>query len=478
MRSLRPFCVILLIAGLVRSASGAIEDIRRLYDLTPVSSNNPVLVSVKECQVEIPLSEFRAYVNSAFIPGKEGRPMTTAEKREKLDSLLDDYFWIWKGYSEKADETQPDIRGMLAVTRDEAMKALLVEQEADTQVKSLEEYEKLKEEIRQRIFDRADIHISPKAYAALTNAVKSPDATEASLTADDKDQPLVTCKAGAVSTGTFLRAYLSIPADSRPDLTVPTNLVNVLSGFLSDQLLLAEAKERGLDKADVVRTQMQADRTGLVRQWALEQATQKADATMNAPGLEDRLKKWYKAHLKTLYTVKDASGGKRVLDLQKDHDLIQGDYFNDLLERERRQELKKMRAGRKIEVNHKVLDQLVISWPEPHKPAQMPPSLAAWDADTREFVAKAGDTNVVLSFTVTNLSPYDLVIRDIHVVNEFINILSPPLPWTILPGDHGTFQTDTDLRNKKGTGYLPVEVVSSLGSKTLTLKLTYFDGKR
>src|SRR4051812_27227663 len=55
----------LLLLQPVLSAMAAIEDVRRLYDLTPVSTNNPVLMAVKECQIEIPLTEFRAYVNSS-----------------------------------------------------------------------------------------------------------------------------------------------------------------------------------------------------------------------------------------------------------------------------------------------------------------------------------------------------------------------------------------------------------------------------
>src|SRR5437899_6484231 len=96
---------ILAATAFVLSASilpltAAIEDVRRLYDLTPVSTNNPVLASVKECQIEIPVSEYRAYINSAFIPGKEGKTLAPAEKRAKLDELLNEYFWVWQGYSQ------------------------------------------------------------------------------------------------------------------------------------------------------------------------------------------------------------------------------------------------------------------------------------------------------------------------------------------------------------------------------------------
>ncbi|HXF10170.1 MAG TPA: DUF1573 domain-containing protein [Desulfuromonadaceae bacterium] len=467
-------CLSLLVLIIGFSSMADIEDVWRLYDLTPVSTNNPVLASVPECRIEIPASEFRAYINSAFIPNKEGKTMTPADKREKLQSLVDDYFWVWRGYSEKADVVDREIHGMLAITRDEAMKALFIEQEADARVKSLEEYEKLKGEIRDRLFDQAEIHVSSTAYAVLTNAIASTNGGGTSLSAEDRNLPLATCKVGAVNVGAFADIYLQMEPANRPDLSREDGVAKVLKELFADHLLLAAARERGLDRAEPVRTQVQADRTGLVRQWALDQVTRRAEEMTKAPDYEKQLKKWYKANLKTRYTTKNPDGTKHVIDFEKDRPTVQGDYFNDLQERLRQDELKKMRKGKKIQVDDKLLTQLVVTWPEPHQPAEMPSSLVGWDATTREFTARAGDTNVVLSFTMTNLSPYDLTIQDIHAVNEFITVESPPMPWTIKPGDQGTLRANVDLRNKKGTGYLPVEVTSSLGSKTLTLKITYY----
>ncbi|HXE43503.1 MAG TPA: hypothetical protein VN516_10790, partial [Candidatus Baltobacteraceae bacterium] len=289
-------------AGLESRA--AIEDVRRLYDLTPVSTNNPVLASVKECGIEIPVSEFRGFVNSAFLPGKEGKIMSAAEKRAELQKLLDDYFWIWDGFSHDADKT-PDIQGMLAITRNEAMKALLVEQEADAKVTSLEEYEKFKQEIRRELFDKAEIHVSSKAYEILKSTIKAAGTNEFVLSPEAQSVPLATSKAGTVGVGKFLEAYFEIPPTNRPDLTKQENVVGILRDIISEDLLLAAAHERGLDQAAPVRTQVQADSTGLVREWALDQVTREVQAKMDAPGAEKQLKRWYQAHRKTLYTKKD-----------------------------------------------------------------------------------------------------------------------------------------------------------------------------
>ncbi|HXE42411.1 MAG TPA: hypothetical protein VN516_05245, partial [Candidatus Baltobacteraceae bacterium] len=406
MKSVLLLPLILWFARICCFGDSAIEDVWRLYDLTPVSTNNPVLATVKDSKIEIPLSEFRAFLRNSMHPGKEGKILTEADKRDELGKLLDDYFWVWDGYTSKADQT-PEIAGMLAITRDEAMKALLIEQEADSKVTSLEEYEKLKQEIRQRIFNQAEIHVSTDAYKIIkaataktagTNGVETMAANN--LNPEQQATPLAICKAGTVSVGKFLQVYFQIPAESRPDLSTPDNIEKVLQEILADNLLLVEARERGLDKAEAVRTQVQADRTGLVRQWALDQITKKAAVAMNDAKFEDQLKKWYRAHLKSLYTVKEGDGGKRIVDFQKDHDLIQGDYFNNLQEQMRTAELQKLRKGKKIKINRKLLAQLVLTWPTLSRPAEMPSSLVAWNADTREFIAKAGDTNAVLSFTL------------------------------------------------------------------------------
>jgi len=114
-----------------------------------------------------------------------------------------------------------------------------------------------------------------------------------------------------------------------------------------------------------------------------------------------------------------------------------------------------------------------VKWWAPAKVAELDPTIAAWDGDTREYVVKAAETNATFSFSFTNVCQYDVVVEDIHPVNEFISVHSPELPWTVKPGQHGTFSVDVDLRNKIGVGHSPILVETEMGNKTLTLVITY-----
>jgi hypothetical protein len=336
---------------------------------------------VKECGIEIPVSEFRAFAIAAPPPGREGTPLTHEEKRQALEKLLDDNFWIWQGYSEKADQSEQTAQ-MLKITENEAMKALLIEQEGGSRASTQAEYEKVSQELRRRIFDRAEIHLSPRAYERLKSAARrlnetgksaaktpSTDSTDSAnalgdgLSQAEREMALATCKIGMVRVGDFLSIYMEAPVETRSDLEKPEAVIALLRSLLEDRLLLAAARERGLDRAEPVRQQVQSDRTGLARLWALDQVTKKAVQEMKEAETEEKLKQWYEAHQKSLFTVRDESGAERVLTLEKDKELIQNDYFNDLLDRLRTKELQSLRQGRKIEIDEPLLDALVIHWP-------------------------------------------------------------------------------------------------------------------
>jgi hypothetical protein len=475
-------------------SKSTIDEVRRLYDLAPVSATNPVLVRVKDCNIEIPASEFGAFINNDTPSGREPKPLTLEEKHQELQKLLDDYFWIWEGYSKKADQLD-EISGLLKITRDDAMKAVLIDQEVGSRADSYEHYQKLTKELRQRIFDKAEIHVLEKGYdtlkaaarrvdeadgaavkAAGTNATDFVSTHKDGLTDEERKMPVVSCKSATILVGPLIDAYCQLPLKERPKLENHDVFSKMLQDMLSDSLLLAEAYDRGIDKSEIVRTQVQSDRTGLVRQWAMEQVTAKADAAMKAPDFEERLQEWYKSHLKSLYTTTNTMTGQvRVITLAADRDLIQSDYFNDLMERMRADELKRLRQGHKIEINEAALEQLKVKWWAPAKVAELDRTIAAWNGDTREYTVKAGETNWNVSFTVTNVSPYELIIDDIHPVNEFISVQAPEMPWTVKPGEHSTFGLTVDLRNKIGVGHSPVIVETQMGNKTLTLVITYPD---
>jgi len=476
--------ILCLSAFLVQARANG-EDLRRLYDLTPVSATNPVVAEVKDCDIEIPVSEFAGFIRTHTPPNRYGRQLTADEKRRALDGVIDDHFWVWYGYAHHADQNS-DIQEMLAVTRDEAMKALLLKAEANDRADSLPDYERLKQQLEQRLFDQAEIHIQKHAYDVLlaaanrvnladqaaTNAMAAPPD---GLSAAERNLPLAVSKAATVPVGPFLDAYRQLPVAERPDLAKHEVVEALLRSALTDSLMLAEARRRGLDKDKAVREQVQSDCTGLVRMWALDQVTRQTVEAMQQPGVELKVRQWYDAHLKSLYTIRDKDGNTRVMDFKTNYAIIKDDCFNGLQEQLRAERLRQFRAGHPVRIDEKRLAGLALNWWEPVEVAELAPPLVSWDADTREYAVKPGETNATFSFTVTNNAPVELVLEDIFPVNEFITVTAPVPPLKLNPGEHGEVRVNVDLRNKRGIGHSPIHVMSSLGSKTLMLTLIYPD---
>ena len=470
------------ISAHANTSSPAIEDVRRLYDLSPVSPANPVLVEVKKCSIEIPVSEFAAFLRSDTPPGREGKLLTAEEKRKELDKLLNDYFWVWEGYSKKADQAA-DTKGMLQITRAEAMKAILIREEADARATNYNDYLNRKQAFIRSLLDKLDVRLSSSAYEVLKAGAKQADIVDAKtnasadtpiLTPQALELPLATCKIATNRVGDLLAAYRQLPLGTRPNLENRDSVIGLLQTVLENSLLLAEAERRGLDKDIQVQQQVQSDRTGLVRMWALDQITRKTQDIMNAPGSEARLKQWFEANKKSRYTTHDAQGD-HVIDFTRNYDAIKDDCFIDLQQKLRDEELRNMRQGKTIRINEKLLDQTDFNWREVVHITELAPPIAHWDTDVREYTVKPGETNVSFAFTITNTAPVELVVEDIHPANEFVTVTAPTLPLKLNPAQWAEMRMDVDFRNKKGVGHSPIYVISSLGNKTLTLIIHYPD---
>jgi hypothetical protein len=457
------------------------SNVRRLYDLTPVSKTNPAVASVPDYGIEIPVSELRGFVGSSTPAGREGQPLSADEKRRELEKLVDDHLWMWQGYEKKADE-KGEITSLLDITQTDAMRHVLLEEEAGKKANTQEEYERLSTALKQRLFEKQEVHLSATGYQVLRDAAKRLAEIEAGhivgtadsgVTREALGQPFATSKVQTVTVQELLQSYTATAHDKRPNLEDQTALLAFVRDLMGKNLLLAEARERHLQDSDLVRRQVQADRNGLVRMWALDEVTSRAKAAMDAPDTPQRLREWYDSHLTTLYTTKDDKGMERRLSFEAEQELIRSDYFGDLLERLRAQELGKMKAAAKLRIDETVLSQTLLAWPAVRKPAQIADGDVLWDGVTREYVARKGEVSKTFEFGLTNLSPGDLVVKDVHPAVEYLTVKTPPLPWTLGPRGRGQIEANVDLRNKYGTGYATIEVETSKGSKTLTLKLSY-----
>lgn len=370
--------VLLLIGAGIVGANAAVEDLHRLYDFTPVSATNPVLASAKGA-FAIPVSEYRGCLQSevVFTQGKSG-PLTMAEKRDLLEKLLDDHLLLWAGWQKNADQ-KPEVAQMLKSTQNMLLVEAMTQQEVGAKAHSPEEYRKLLDALQQRVFDQTDIHVFLEAYTKLKAAAKKANQTDAisvtnqipanespdGLTPQEREMPLATCKVATVTIGDVLEQYVQGPLADRPDLDKQDVLIGMLKQMLADPLLAAKARETGLDKSDFVREKMQLNRNVLTRMWYLDQITAQATAEMKKPGNEQRLKQWYQANLKTLYTDKDESGKEQVVSFEGQHDRIGNDYFEDLQSRLRAETIQNMRKSHKVFVDERQLENISFSWPPP-----------------------------------------------------------------------------------------------------------------
>jgi len=450
---------------------------RRLYDFTPVSATNPVLARVKKCEIEIPVSEFQVYARSVISSdaGAVRGPLTAADKRRLLDGLLDEHFLLWDGYQKKADRT-PEMLNLLRSTEGMLLQETLEQQEVGDKAKTPEDQLRLSKKLRDDIFEQTRITVSNESYDGLKAALKrvTSDPATAGPATNAVDQPLARWKGGVVTVNDVLQAWIQQPADHRPDLTQPEALTGFLKTMLEDATLIQAARDRGLEKSPFVLKKLQENRNVLTRMYALDRLTDRAVAEMKRPETAAKVDAWYQANLTNRYTYLDDRGRSQVFTLEKNRETIENDYFESVNERIRADYIRSLRQGRPIEINERLLDQTTVA-PAPAGPGELPASTIAWEADTREHIIQTGETNALFTFQFTNVSAGDVTLYEVRPSCECTTVHLPSLPWKLTPGEIGRFDANVDLQNKTNSFTRSIQIESSHGSKTLTLKLAFPD---
>ena len=93
-----------------------------------------------------------------------------------------------------------------------------------------------------------------------------------------------------------------------------------------------------------------------------------------------------------------------------------------------------------------------------------------WDALQKEVNTKPGETNVLFTFALTNISQQTVTINGVHTSCGCTVAKLPQIPWTFAPGDNGTFEVSLDVRNKVGVVTKTVTVNSTAGFRYLTVR--------
>jgi cytochrome c553 len=94
-----------------------------------------------------------------------------------------------------------------------------------------------------------------------------------------------------------------------------------------------------------------------------------------------------------------------------------------------------------------------------------------WDATAKAYDAKPGDTNANFVFTVTNISPADVVINAVRTSCGCTVAKLPPLPWRLGPTNNGQIEISVDLRGKRGALSKIITVDASSGTLLLTVNV-------
>lgn len=100
----------------------------------------------------------------------------------------------------------------------------------------------------------------------------------------------------------------------------------------------------------------------------------------------------------------------------------------------------------------------------------MAPNILAWDATSREYHAKPGETNAPFTFSLTNVSSGPVVIYDTATTCDCTVANLPSKPWTVPSGGTGQIEATIDLRRKTGVVTNSIVVFTSQGNRRLNVK--------
>ena len=94
-----------------------------------------------------------------------------------------------------------------------------------------------------------------------------------------------------------------------------------------------------------------------------------------------------------------------------------------------------------------------------------------YDAELKEYHAKAGETNANFFFSVTNISSTNVLIQGVQTSCGCTVAKLPSRPWVLPAHSDGKFDVTVDLRGKSGTITKTLGVTTSFAVKLLYVKV-------
>lgn len=98
------------------------------------------------------------------------------------------------------------------------------------------------------------------------------------------------------------------------------------------------------------------------------------------------------------------------------------------------------------------------------------PAVLHWDADSKEYALKPGETTAPFMFVVTNVSSADVVITRLSASCGCTAANLPSMPYTLGAGSNVAINVEMQLAGKYGLIQKNVTVESSAGMKSLIVR--------
>jgi len=105
-------------------------------------------------------------------------------------------------------------------------------------------------------------------------------------------------------------------------------------------------------------------------------------------------------------------------------------------------------------------------------PSLLPANSLAWDAESKDYQAKLGDTNAVFTFWLTNVCDKEVLVNSVRTSCGCTVAKLPETPWHIGPGSNGPINVTVDLRGKRGKVVKTVTADTTAGIKSLLVSIT------
>jgi cytochrome c553 len=111
------------------------------------------------------------------------------------------------------------------------------------------------------------------------------------------------------------------------------------------------------------------------------------------------------------------------------------------------------------------------SVPVAHAPeTQIADSILAWDAPTKDYMAKLGEVEARFTFNVTNVSSGEVVIHSVSTSCGCTVAQLPSVPWVLAPGSNGQIHATMNLAGKIGNVTKALTINSDKGQRTLLVR--------